>query len=67
MLRKLLLVIGLVALFLPVGCNTTEPMPWSWPHNKRRLRAIGRDLHAVHMDIDRIFFDMEEYPIEVDY
>lgn len=67
MLRKSLLVVGLVSLFLPVGCNTTEPVIWSWPHHKRRLRVIAEDFHRVHMDIDRVIFDMEEYPLEVEY
>lgn len=67
MLKRLLAVISLAALFAPVGCSTTEPVIWSWPHNKRRLRAIMEDFHELHMDIDRVIFDMEPYPVEVDY
>jgi len=46
---------------------TTEPTIYSWPHHKRRIRHMLDDFHKVHMDIDRIIFDMEEYPVEVDY
>lgn len=67
MLKKLLLVIGLVALLAPMGCSTREPVLWSWPHHKRRLRTLLEDFHQVHMDIDRIVFDMEPYPVEIDY
>ena len=67
MRKKLVICLGLLALFAPVGCNTTEPVIWSWPHHKRRLRKIASDLHKVHEDIDRIIFDMEPYPVEIDY
>ena len=72
MLKRALKIAGIAALVLPwfvvpCGCNTTEPVIWSWPHHKRRLRVMVDDLHQVHMDFDRIIFDMEEYPIEVEY
>jgi len=69
MLKKLIIVTGVVTLLLPfsVGCTTTEPVMWSWPHHKRRLLTITEGFHKLHMDIDRIVFDMEEYPIEADY
>ena len=57
MFRKLLLVIGLLALLAPTGCNTTEPVMWSWPHNKPHLRALLDSFHDMHMDVDRIIFD----------
>jgi hypothetical protein len=67
MLRKLLLAIVGAMMFLPIGCSTTEPVMWSWPHHKRRLQKILHDFHMVHMDIDRIIFDMEEYPVEEEH
>ena len=69
MLRKLLLAWGLAAFVLPlgVGCMTNEPVIWSLPHNKRRGMTILHGFHRFHMDVDRIIFDMEEYPIEPDY
>ncbi|MEM7235017.1 MAG: hypothetical protein AAF517_22760 [Planctomycetota bacterium] len=51
----------------PQDGTTTEPTFYSWPHHKRRLRKIVDGLHEMHMDIDRIIFDMEPYPVEVDY
>jgi hypothetical protein len=70
MLRRLILCMGAIALLLPVGvvgCNTTEPVIWSWPHNKRRLTTVLDGFHEMHMEVDRVIFDMEEYPIEADY
>ena len=69
MRRKLFLIAGLFLLFLPLGagCNTREPVIWSWPHNKRRILKIADGFHQFHMDFDRIIFDMEEYPLEPDY
>ena len=69
MLRRLIVIVGIVALLAPlaVSCNTREPVLWSWPHNKRKLMSIVDGLHELHMDFDRIVFDMEEYPIEPDY
>ncbi len=67
MLRKVLLAIGLLAMLAPVGCMTTDPVIWSWPHHKRRINKFLSDLHEFHVDIDRIVFDMEEYPKELDH
>ena len=64
MLRRLGLVFLLAAMFLPAGCMTPRPHIWSWPHNKRRILTILEDFHEVHMDIDRILFDMDELPLE---
>ena len=56
-------------MLLPVGigCNTTEPVIWSWPHNKRRIMKVMDGFHKLHMDVNRIIFDMDEYPIESDH
>jgi len=69
MFRRSLIIAGLLAMFLPVGtsCNTREPVIWSWPLNKRRIMATMDGFHELHMDFNRIFFDMEEYPIEPDF
>jgi len=29
--------------------------------------TILNGFHRLHMDVDRIIFDMEEYPIEAEY
>jgi hypothetical protein len=64
MFRRLGLIALLVSLFLPVGCMTNRPVIWSWPHNKRRIMTMLDQFHQVHMDVDRILFDMEELPLE---
>jgi len=40
---------------------------WSWPHHKRRIMTVLNGFHRFHMDVDRIIFDMDEYPVETDY
>jgi len=69
MLRRFILCLGVAAFLLPLGvsCNTTEPVIWSWPHHKRRIQTTLNGFHQLHMDIDRIIFNMEEYPVEADY
>ena len=67
MRKKLLILVGLLALMAPIGCSTSEPTMWSWSHHKRRLRTLMDDMHQVHMDFDRIVFDMEPYPVEIDH
>ena len=67
MLKTLLLCVGLLSVLATAGCMTTEPTIYSWPHHKRRIRAILDDLHEFHVDFDRVMFDMEEYPRELDY
>ena len=69
MVRRLFLAFCTLALFLPLGvsCSTQEPVLWSWPHNKRRIMTVLNGLQEFHMDVDRIIFDMEEYPVEPDY
>jgi hypothetical protein len=64
-----MLSLGTVALLLPlsVSCGTREPVLWSWPHNKRHIMKIMDGFHRLHMDVDRIVFDMEEYPLEAEY
>ena len=64
MFRRLGLLALLGSLFLPVGCWTTRPVIWSWPHNKRRILTSLEHWHEFHMDFDRIIFDMDEVPIE---
>ncbi len=66
MLKRLcvLLFLGLFLLPLAPGCMTNRPYIWSWPHNKRRILTVFEDFHELHMDIDRIIFDMDERPLE---
>jgi hypothetical protein len=64
MLRRLGLLAILGLLFLPAGCMTNRPVLWSWPHNKRKIMTVLDQFHKVHMDFDRIVFDMEELPVE---
>jgi hypothetical protein len=54
----------LLSLFLPLGCMTNRPVLWSWPHWKRHVMVTLEQAHQVHMDFDRIFFDMDEVPLE---
>jgi len=67
MFTRGVILVGLLALFAPTGCSTTENTFYSWPHHKRRFRKIFDDFHKMHEDVDRIIFDMEPYPVEVDY
>ncbi len=67
MRKKLIVWIGLLAVLSPIGCSTTEPVMWSWPHHKRRLRTIAEGFHKAHEDFDRIVFDMEPFPVEHDF
>ena len=53
MLKKLLLWVGMLSILATSGCMTTEPTIYSW--------------HEFHVDFDRVLFDMEEYPRELDY
>lgn len=69
MFRRLLLALSALALILPLasGCSTRDPVIWSFPHHKRRAMKVLDGFHRFHMDVDRIIFDMDEYPIEPDY
>jgi hypothetical protein len=66
MLKRVVVMLCLGSFLLPlgVGCMTNRPVIWSWPHNKRRLNVILQDFHELHMDFDRIIFDMDERPLE---
>ena len=44
--------------------STKSPVIWSWPHHKKRINTILSDFHDVHMDVDRIFFGLDEIPLE---
>ena len=58
--KILALVAGILFVFATTGCPTTN-----WAHNKRHLKKIRMELHELHMEIDRIFFGLEEDPSEV--
>ena len=46
------------------GLIRTEPQIFSWPHDKKRVRKILEGFHDTHKELDRIIFDMEEFPVE---
>jgi CHASE3 domain sensor protein len=58
---KRILVFAAAVLFLigASGCITTN-----WAHNRRHFTKVRGELHTLHMEIDRIFFGMEEDPAE---
>ena len=66
MLSRLVLLMLLSVFILPLaaGCMSNRPFIWSWPHHKRRILTVMEDFHELHMDVDRIFFDMDDRPIE---
>lgn len=41
------------------GCLTTN-----WVHNRRHFKKIRQELHELHVEIDRVFFDLDEAPGE---
>ncbi len=64
MLRRIVILALLAAFLIPAGCMTQRPVIWSWPLHKRRVRTILEGFHKLHMDVNRVIFDMEERPIE---
>ena len=62
-LRKLLLILGVAALFLPLGCSTPRPYPWSWAHNKRRINVLLSGFENAAESFDRIVLqDYTKFP-----
>ena len=48
-----------------IGCSTSEKSTVSSPgYWKRVARKIGNDFHEFRVDFDRIFWDLEERPLE---
>lgn len=41
-----------------------EPVLWSWPKHEKRVKKILENFEKAHMDVDRVFFDTEEVPLE---
>lgn len=64
MLKRFFLLLFLGVFMLPVGCMTNRPVLWSWPHHKRRFITILENFHQLHVDIDRVIFDMDDRPLE---
>jgi len=66
MFRLFLLTAALASLVVAMGsgCSTNEPVIWSYAHNKRHALTIVDGLGQTWDDIDRIFFNMENYPDE---
>lgn len=39
------------------GCLTTN-----WAHNRRHFKKIREELRELHIEIDRVFFDLDPDP-----
>ncbi|HVR72800.1 MAG TPA: hypothetical protein VMT52_00635 [Planctomycetota bacterium] len=66
MLRRFLLAAGaavLLGCFIP-GCASKEPVVYSAAHNKRHALTLLDQSNELLVDMERIFFDMEEFPNE---
>ncbi|HHT9111282.1 MAG TPA: hypothetical protein ACFYDZ_09020 [Candidatus Brocadiaceae bacterium] len=48
-LPVILSIVGVIALFPLTGCSATDKY-----HNKRKMDIIGKDVDAVHKDIDNV-------------
>ncbi|HNR98565.1 MAG TPA: hypothetical protein PKX48_02105 [Planctomycetota bacterium] len=63
MFRKLLLLIAAAVVFLPVGCSSPQPYPWSWAHNKRRVNTVLDGFETAAISFDRLILqDYREIP-----
>ena len=63
MLRKILFALGVAAVFLPLGCSSPRPYPWSWSHNKRRINTMLGSIGDAAHDFDRLIFqDISTFP-----
>jgi hypothetical protein len=63
MVRKVVLLLGVAALLLPLGCATPRPYPWSWPHNKRRLNTMMAGFERAGSDFNRLILqDINTFP-----
>jgi hypothetical protein len=63
MVRKVLLVLGVAALLLPVGCSSPRPYPWSWLHNKRRINVVMGGFEQAAKDFNRLILqDVNTFP-----
>ncbi|HHT9111091.1 MAG TPA: hypothetical protein ACFYDZ_08045 [Candidatus Brocadiaceae bacterium] len=54
----ILSIMGAIALFPLTGCFTTDKY-----HNKRQMDTIGKDIGAVHKDIDNVLGLDEPSPL----
>lgn len=63
MFRKLLLLIAATAVFVPLGCSSPRPYPWSWAHNKRRINTVLKGFENAAIGFDRLILqDYREIP-----
>ena len=63
MLRKILIALGVAGLFLPLGCSTSRPYPWSWAHNKRRVNCMLSGFEQAGKDFNRLILqDVSTFP-----
>ncbi len=64
-MRRLSLVLLLAGVCLvSAGCATETSTIFSAGYWKRHFKKFGEDLHQFRVDIDRIFFDLDDRPIE---
>ncbi|MBI4601186.1 MAG: hypothetical protein HY721_04415 [Planctomycetes bacterium] len=66
MLRTLILsAVGLAFLAaLGAGCQTKEPVIYGAAHNKRRALTVIDGFKRSALDVERVFFGLEEHPNE---
>ena len=63
MARKILLLAGMLAVFIPLGCTTPRPYPWGWSHNKRRIKTMLSGFEEAASDFNRLILqDINTFP-----
>ena len=63
MVRKLLLILGLVAILFPLGCSTPRPYFWGWSYNKRRINTMLNGFEEAASDFNRLVLqDVRTFP-----
>ena len=60
MLKRVLLGVAAVAFLIGAsGCLTTN-----WAHNRRHFQKWREQIRQVHIEVDRVIFDLEPDPSE---
>ncbi len=60
MLKRMLVLAALLGLTL----GTTGCLTLNWHHNRRHVRKVVDQLQELHMDVDKIVFDLDRNPAE---
>lgn len=55
--RKRLVLLGCL---LAVSVGSAGCSLWDWKHNWRHIKSFFRDLHELHVEIDRHFLNYDE-------